>query len=105
MFKIISPGMVMISGSTGPREMGKISLAGPVTNIFVSATITGFALIPSVYSGSAFSAAFINGFMALFNLIPFGILDGFKVFQWSKIVWGIAFAASVALMIINYHFF
>jgi len=105
MFKIISPGAVMISGSAGQKEMGKISLAGPITNILLSAALTGVALIPSSYSGVLFSAAFINGFMALFNLIPFGVLDGLKVFQWNKIVWGIAFGASVALMIINYYFF
>jgi len=35
-------------------------------------------------------------------LVPFGILDGFKIFQWDKKTWGIAFAASSILMIINY---
>jgi Zn-dependent protease len=104
-FKIISPGAVMVSGSEGPKEMGKISLAGPLTNIFFSAALAGFALIPSSYSGVLVSAAFIKGFMGLFNLIPFGILDGFKVFQWDKRIWGTAFAASTALTITSYYLF
>jgi Zn-dependent protease len=104
-FKIISPGAVMISGSASSREMGKISLSGPLMNIALSAVLSGFALVPSSYSAVLFSAAFINAFMAVFNLIPFGILDGFKVFQWDKKVWIMAFASSVALMIISYYFF
>ena len=42
-------------------------------------------------------AAFLNGFMAVFNLVPFGILDGYKIFSWNKKIWAVAFAMSVAL--------
>lgn len=43
--------------------------------------------------------AFINGIIATFNLIPFGILDGFKIFSWNKKVWAIGFAAAVAITV------
>ncbi len=102
MFKIISPGAVMISGSTSLREIGKISLAGPATNIFFSAVLSGLALVPNSYQGIFAFAAFLNGFMAFFNLVPFGILDGYKIFHWNKKIWGSAFAASLILMIMNY---
>jgi len=46
--------------------------------------------------------AWINAFIAFFNLIPFGIMDGLKVFLWNRIVWIIIFVASVALMIVTY---
>ncbi|MBE0520185.1 metalloprotease, partial [Candidatus Bathyarchaeota archaeon] len=36
------------------------------------------------------------------NLIPFGILDGFKVFRWNKVVWALAFTASLVLTIVCY---
>lgn len=29
----------------------------------------------------------INAFLALFNLIPIGILDGAKVFRWDPFIW------------------
>jgi Zn-dependent protease len=44
-----------------------------------------------------FSAAF-NAFIAVLNLVPFGILDGWKVFQWSRVVWATAFLSSAALL-------
>src|SRR3990170_11669 len=92
LFKIISPGAVMISGSATREDIGKISLAGPSVNIFLSVVLFGLAIVPSQFSVILFFAAFLNGFMALFNLIPVGILDGFKIFSWDKKVWGLAFA-------------
>jgi Zn-dependent protease len=47
-------------------------------------------------------AAFFNAWIALFNLIPLGILDGFKVFMWDKKSWVLAFTASLFLLIISY---
>jgi Zn-dependent protease len=108
LFKIISPGAVVVSGSATTEEMGKISLAGPSTNIVLSVVLLGAA--PATASSSAelymvfLFAAFLNGFMAVFNLIPFGILDGFKIFNWNKKVWSLAFAASLALTIVAYVF-
>ncbi|MGI8831470.1 MAG: hypothetical protein ACR2IS_02395 [Nitrososphaeraceae archaeon] len=36
------------------------------------------------------------------NLMPFGVLDGQKIFDWNKMVWGIAMAAAMGLFIIVY---
>ncbi|HJW66113.1 MAG TPA: hypothetical protein VJ507_04935 [Candidatus Bathyarchaeia archaeon] len=102
LFKIISPGAMMISGSASTEEMGKVSLAGPVTNIFISVVLFGLAIVSSPFSGILLLAAFLNGFMAVFNLIPVGILDGFKIFSWDKKIWGAAFATSIALAIAAY---
>ncbi len=101
-FKIISPGAVMISGSSSLEEVGRISLAGPAMNISYSAVLSALALAPSEFQGIFSLAAFLNGFMAFFNIVPLGILDGFKIFQWNKKIWGVAFAVSLVLMIINY---
>ena len=102
LFKIISPGAVMISGSASLDEMGKISIAGPITNIVFSTAFLGATFIPGNFQVLFFLAALLNGFIALFNLIPMGILDGFKIFSWNKTVWGLAFAASVVLTAIPY---
>jgi len=103
-FKIISPGAVMIAGTITRKEAGKTALAGPLTNITLSTT---FAIV-MVIGGSSTAAviagfgAWINAIIAFFNLIPFGILDGFKVFRWNKVVWGLAFAVSLVLTIVCY---
>jgi Zn-dependent protease len=107
-FKIIAPGAVVVSGSSNGQEMGRISLAGPVTNIFLSAVLLGFAFVSGVFASQFHEilllAALLNGFMAVFNLVPIGILDGFKIFNWDKKIWGVVFAASLALTILAYVF-
>lgn len=106
-FKMISPGAMMIAGTPNGDEIVKISLAGPVTNIIFSSTLLGlaFALTPSIsgaYVAILFFAAYINAFMAVFNLIPFGILDGYKIFSFNKKMWAIVFIPSVILTVFAY---
>jgi Zn-dependent protease len=104
-FKIISPGAVMISGPASMDEIGKISIAGPSTNLVLSTTFLGaLPFVPVAYSWIVAVGAFFNAYIALFNLIPLGILDGFKIFHWSKAVWALAFAVSVALTIVSGYF-
>jgi Zn-dependent protease len=103
-FKIISPGAVMLSGPASMDEIGKISIAGPVTNLALSTAFLGLTFVPSSdpwVSWIFAIGAFFNGYIALFNLIPFGILDGFKIFHWNKTVWALAFAVSVVLTVIS----
>ena len=98
--RMIAPGAMMISGTPNGDEIVKISIAGPITNmIFASVLIAvAFPLLPSSLALMLFFAAYINAFMAVFNLVPFGILDGFKIFSFNKKYWAIAFAVSIALM-------
>jgi len=102
-FKIISPGAVMISGPASRDDIGKISIAGPITNIIMSSVCLAAAFIP--YNPIAWVfivGAFINGYIAVFNLIPIGILDGYKIFNWNKTIWAAAFAASIVLLAAAY---
>jgi len=100
-FKIISPGAMMVSNSANLEDMGKVSVAGPAVNIFLSAVLFGGALSSVTFAPDLavvlLLAAFLNGYMAVFNLIPIGILDGFKIFSWNKKIWATMFAISVAL--------
>jgi Zn-dependent protease len=45
-----------------------------------------------------------NSWIAFFNLIPLGVLDGFKIFNWNKKVWVLAFAASIVLLAVSIGF-
>jgi Zn-dependent protease len=98
-FKLISPGAVMISGPARLKEVGKISIAGPSTNMVLAAIFLGLGLFTDsyVYAGVFLMVAFVNATMAVFNLIPFGILDGYKIYSWNKKVWVLAFAVAVVL--------
>lgn len=102
-FKIISPGAVMIAGKPDRETIGKTSIAGPLTNISLALL---FLVSTQLLSGLSLAIAefglLINSVIALFNLIPFGILDGFKIFFWSKTIWAAAFLLSLALTIYSY---
>lgn len=103
-FKIISPGAVMVAGQLTREEAGKTALAGPLTNIVLS-TICITVLVNTQNTFlqiNSFFGAWINSIIALFNLFPFGIMDGFKVFQWNKLVWTTAFIASITLTILAF---
>lgn len=75
------------------REQLWIALAGPLTNIAL--TVFFFLLLVSgvlttrLGYGAAYYAIFINLTLAAFNLLPFGPLDGAKVFNASRTVWAI----------------
>lgn len=97
--KFISPGAVMIAGSGDKRVVGKTSIAGPLTNIVFGFAALAFA---SVLGGTPFILlavypAFFNATISVLNLIPLGILDGYKIFQWNKVAWALALVPAIAL--------
>jgi Zn-dependent protease len=101
--KIISPGAVMIAGYTSKERIGKTSIIGPSTNIALSIISLTFTFVPlGPFNAVAVYSAFLNAFIAVFNLIPIGMLDGLKVFNWNKLVWSTTFALSMALLILIY---
>ena len=86
-FIFAAPGAVMISGMITRRENGLVSVVGPATNYVLGLLfLAGIFLFPAW--AAIFSVGFgINMWLGLFNLIPFGNLDGLKVFYWNKVVW------------------
>jgi|TARA_B100001971_G_C18207136_1_gene548347 Zn-dependent protease len=106
-FIFAAPGAVMISGPVGKRRNGRISMAGPLTNIILS--LLFFSLmsvpVPSLLKPVLFIGFFINSLLALFNMIPIGNFDGRKVLIWNKFVYGTMAAASVILFFISMQFY
>jgi Zn-dependent protease len=105
-FIFAAPGATYISGTNITRdENGKISLAGPLTNIGVALIFTPVWL----FSNTAFTfflgfeGMYINIFLALFNLLPIMPLDGAKVFAWSKAKWAAAFLPLAAVFLFLVH--
>ena len=77
-----APGAVMTERGSTLRVSALISAAGPVTNILLSIGFLGLGG-PIGTVGSS-----INAWLALFNMIPVGGLDGQAVLQYSKAWFG-----------------
>lgn len=88
-----APGATVVSGmSMIDREnWGRTSLAGPLENIsFGVVFYVGSIGLYLAHSPSYFwllLLAWVNGWFATFNLIPFGPLDGAKVLRWRTSIW------------------
>jgi Zn-dependent protease len=104
-FILAAPGAVFISGYGLTRERnGKISLAGPVTNIVLALIFLGLLL---AFGGEGISGAFfsfgltINSLLAAFNMIPVMPFDGAKIKDWDVRVWGITGVIAVGLFVLS----
>jgi len=99
--KFIAPGAVMIAGFADKQHMGKTAIAGPVTNVIITAAL--LIVLPALgtlgFYQAGLAGASINAFLALFNLIPFAIFDGQKVYSWNRRYWAMLFLVSLALTI------
>ena len=95
-----APGAVQIFGRPNREEMGKIAAAGPVTNIVLCMIFAGIWYFSvGIIASISFFIAYINMFLAFFNLLPFGPLDGRKIFRWKKEVWGLLIGINIIIFL------
>ena len=102
-FVFAAPGAVYTYANYMTDEInGKISIAGPVVNIILA--LIFLAICIAIYPSAFYSQTSvlilnicalgfnINSFLALFNLLPIGNLDGSKVLRWNVGIWIVTIA-------------
>ena len=103
-FIFAAPGAVFISGLITKERNGKISLAGPLTNIFLAVLFLILIFFVPETGFLADLAKFgltINSLLAAFNMIPVMPFDGGKIILWNKIIYGITTIVAVGLYILS----
>lgn len=113
-FVFAAPGAVMIRGKwvynayedlyrDTSKEFAYISISGAVVNL-VLALLFYIASLFVLKSGLAYAilstGAFINVFLAGFNMIPFGPLDGAKVWRYNPVLWGLVGIPAIILFFV-----
>lgn len=94
-FLFAAPGAVYIEGNPTRKENGIISIAGPAVNILLA--LVGIAGCLAFNGGGVvviffYLLAYLNAFLAVFNLLPIPPLDGSKIWGWSMPVYIVAIA-------------
>lgn len=97
-------GAVQIFGRGLNRtEQGIISISGPTFNVVLAVVFLALSVpLGGVYENALIWGATLNSLIALFNCIPFSILDGRKIFYWDKGMWVLIVVVSAATLAISW---
>ena len=103
-FLFAAPGVVYIRGYITDEMNGKISAAGPAVNIVIAViSFVMFKIIPNGLSMAIFILlAYMNSFLAVFNLLPVPPLDGSKILKWNVPLYIIMLAISGTLLLLTF---
>ncbi|MBW3002254.1 hypothetical protein KY338_03785 [Candidatus Woesearchaeota archaeon] len=96
-FIFAAPGGVYIKGYLTKRKTAYISLIGPVINLAVGLVFGIFAFFAPITQVVCIPGMMINFWLGLFNLLPFPLFDGFKVYRWNKGIYAIFLILAIVL--------
>jgi Zn-dependent protease len=108
-----APGATVIYGTYISREQnGRISAAGPLTNLILCIPFAMFRFLPMVPQPDIFGTPLlpligifglkVNSMIAVFNMLPISVLDGRKVLSWNPAVFGGLFAISLGVLYVSF---
>lgn len=105
---LAAPGGVTVGKDASEKDNLIMSIAGPATNLlmFVVGMIlytvipTDVAILGQIQVDIWLAFAFINLYLALFNMIPIHPFDGSAVIKYSLPVWGVFTGGCLVIMIV-----
>jgi len=112
-----APGATVIyannrfGGGLSKEQNGKISAAGPVTNLLLCIPFAGLLVYGGISSPVFGSLASLIGMMGLqvnamiaaFNMLPVSILDGRKVLAWNTGIFIVLIVAAFGTLLLSYY--
>ena len=104
-FIFAAPGAVFINGRISKKQNGKISLAGPLTNIVLALVFLILILIirpTGLFLEFLSFGLTINSLLGAFNMIPAMPFDGAKIIAWDKTVYFTTLIIAVGLYVGSY---
>jgi Zn-dependent protease len=91
----------MIAGHMTRSQNGKISAAGPAMNLLVALFFLPLAFTSGIWQAVGMYGFRINAWLGLFNLIPFAMFDGAKIWAWSKAAYFGLAAVALGLIVVQ----
>ena len=108
-----APGATVIYSNTmdgrglSREENGKISAAGPVTNLLLCIPFAGLLLFGgsggNLLSTIGMVGLQVNAMIAAFNMLPISILDGKKVLTWNPAIFVILIVAAFGTLLATFY--
>lgn len=98
-------------GGITREQNGKISAAGPLTNLLLCIPFAGLLLYGGVSSNLTGNVATligmiglqVNAMIAAFNMLPVSVLDGRKVLAWNPVVFAILIIAAFGALLLSFY--
>jgi Zn-dependent protease len=98
-------------GGINREQNGKISAAGPVTNLLLCIPFAGLLMYGGVSSNLTGNIATligmiglqVNAMIAAFNMLPVSVLDGRKVLAWNPVVFAILIVAAFGTLLLSFY--
>jgi Zn-dependent protease len=95
-----APGATYIYGNATRVENGRISAAGPITNLLLCIPFAILMLFGGGLIGIVGLVGLrVNAMIATFNMLPISVLDGRKVLSWNPAAFAMLMAASLGVLI------
>jgi Zn-dependent protease len=107
-FVFAAPGATVIYGGVLSREQnGRISIAGPLTNLILCIPF-GMMYLSGVQGPLGVIGFLIgvvglqvNAMIAFFNMLPVSVLDGRKILSWNPPVFAVMFLATLVIVYLS----